>query len=158
MHLNFCSSTARAGSSAASSMIPSYPGSNARARGRVQALQAYYQQYQPNHAVMRTPTASGARRSTSHRGSAQLPPPASSPDQGGGFFLFPPGSSGRNFQEENHLPGRFHVWERLPAMSSNHVDRDWVAHHQPLGGSDPSMRSLGSRLRHGSERTPSQNQ
>ncbi|XP_028770900.1 E3 ubiquitin-protein ligase RFI2 [Neltuma alba] len=155
------SAAARAGSSAASSMIPPYPGSNARARDRVQALQAYYQQHQPTNSVMRTPMSSGTRRSSSHRGSAQLAPVASSPDQGGGFFLVPPGSSGRNFQEENHLPSRFHAWERdpLPSLSSNHVDRDsgWVAYHQPLGGSDPSMRPLGFRLRHGSERMPSQN-
>ncbi|KAI9099008.1 hypothetical protein K1719_024775 [Acacia pycnantha] len=155
------SSAARAGSSVASSMIPPYPGSNARARDRVQALQAYYQQHQPNNSAMRTPIASGNRRSSSHRGSAQLAPLASSPDQGGGFFLVPPGSSGRNFQEESHLPSHFHAWERdpSPALSSNHVDRDsiWVAYHQPIGGSDPSMRSLGFRLRHGSERTPAQN-
>ncbi|XP_054801864.1 E3 ubiquitin-protein ligase RFI2-like [Prosopis cineraria] len=146
-------------SAAASSMIPPYPGSNARARDRVQALQAYYQQHQPSNSVMRTPIASGTRRSSSHRGSAQLGPVASSPDQGGGFFLVP--STGRSFQEENHLPSRFRAWERDPltSLSSNHVDREsgWVAYHQPHGGSDPSVRSLGFRLRHGSERVPSQN-
>ncbi|KAF7805087.1 E3 ubiquitin-protein ligase RFI2-like isoform X1 [Senna tora] len=154
-------SSARAGSSAASSMIPPYPGSNARARDRVQALQAYYQQHQPTNSAMRTPLASGTRRSSSHR-AAQLAPVASSPDQSGGFFLVPSGSSGRNFQEqESHLPSRFHAWERdhLPSLSSNHVDRDsgWVAYHQPASGSDPGIRSSGFRLRHGSERTPTQN-
>ncbi|CBI39509.3 unnamed protein product, partial [Vitis vinifera] len=76
------SSGARAGSSVASSMIPPYPGSNARARDRVQALQAYYQQQQPsNSPAMRTPMISGTRRSGSHRGLAQVGPVASSSDQ-----------------------------------------------------------------------------
>ncbi|KAF7817924.1 E3 ubiquitin-protein ligase RFI2-like isoform X1 [Senna tora] len=156
------SSAARAGSSVASSMIPPYPGSNARARDRVQALQAYYQQPQPtNSTSMRVPIASGTRRSSSHRGSAQSAQMASSPDQSG-FFFIPSGSSGRNIQEqENHLPARIHAWERdrLPSLSMNHVDRDlaWGAYHQAASGTDPSIRSSGFRLRHGSERLPSQN-
>lgn len=142
-------------------MIPPYPGSNARARDRVQALQAYYQQQQPtNSTTMRAPIASGTRRSSSHRGSAQLAPVASSPDQSG-FFFIPSGSSGRNFQEqENHLPSRFHAWERdhLLSLSVNH-DREsgWGAYHQAASGSDPGTRSTGFRVRHGSERLPSQN-
>lgn len=143
-------------------MIPPYPGSNARTRDRVQALQAYYQQQQPANSAMRTHIPSGTRRSSNHRGSAQLAPVTTSPDQSGGFFLVPSGSSGRNFQEqENHLPSHFHTWERdhLPSLSSNHVDRDsgWVAYHQPASGTDPGIRSSGFRLRHGSERMPSQN-
>lgn len=147
-------------------MIPPYQGSNARARDRVQALQAYYQQQQPsNSTTMRAPIASGTRRSSSHRGSAQLAPMASSTDQSG-FFFIPSGSSGHNFQEqENHLPSRVHAWERdrLPSLSMSHVDRDsgyssWGgAYHQASSGSDPGNRSSRLQLRHGSERLPSQN-
>jgi len=69
-------------------MIPPYSGSNARARDRVQALQAYYQPQQPpNSTTMRTPITTGSRRSSSHSGSAQLAPIATSPDQSGGLFL-----------------------------------------------------------------------
>ncbi|XP_024927006.2 E3 ubiquitin-protein ligase IPI1 isoform X2 [Ziziphus jujuba] len=156
-------SSARAGSSVTSSMIPPYPGSNARARDRVQALQAYYQQQQPsNSPTMRTPIVSGSRRSGSHRGLAQVGPVASSSDQTGGYYFFPSGSSGRNFQEpDNPLSSRFHAWERdhLPAFSSNQVDRDpgWGAFHQAAGGTDTTMRSSSFRQRHGSERTSSQN-
>ena len=163
MRCAFCSSSARAGSSVTSSMISPYPGSNARARDRVQALQAYYQQQQPSNAPnMRTPTISGTRRSSSHRGLAQVGPVASSSDQTGGFYYFPSGSSGRNYQEaENPLPSRFHAWERdhLPSFSSNQVDRDqgWVSFHQAASGSDSALRSNGYRPRHGSERTSSQN-
>ncbi|KAI4349948.1 hypothetical protein L6164_010487 [Bauhinia variegata] len=156
------SSAARAGSSVASSMIPPYPGITARARDRVQALQAYYQQHQPtNSTTIRTPITSGTRRSSNHRGSAQLPPVASSPDQNGGFFFIPSGSSGRNFQEQENLPSRFHAWERdhLPSLSLSHVDRDsgWGAYHQAASGSDPGVRSSSFRARHGTERMPSQN-
>ncbi|KAL5539484.1 hypothetical protein UlMin_044682 [Ulmus minor] len=158
------SSSARAGSSVTSSMIPPYPGSNARARDRVQALQAYYQQHQPSNTptIPRTPAVSTARRSSSHRGLAQVGPMASSSDQTGGFYFFPSGSSGRNYQEaENPLPGRYHAWERdhLPAFSSNQVDRDagWAAFHQATNGSEASLRSSGYRQRHGSDRTSSQN-
>ncbi|BFG36902.1 hypothetical protein CerSpe_231760 [Prunus speciosa] len=157
------SSSARAGSSVTSSMIPPYPGSNARARDRVQALQAYYQQQQPsNSPTMRTPIIQGARRSSSQRGVAQVGPVASSSDQNGGFYFFPSASSGRNYQEaENPLPNRFHAWERdhLPSFSMNQVDRDqgWAAVHQGGSGSDSAMRGSSFRQRHGSERTPSQN-
>lgn len=157
--LNFCSSVGRPGSSVASSMIPPYPGSNARARDRVQALQAYYQQQQPSNSTsMRTPS---TRRTSSHRGLAQVGPVASSSDQTSGFYLVPPG---RNFQEaENPLSNRFHSWERdhLPSFSMPQVDRDsgWGTYHQAAGGSDTSIRSsaYAFRQRHGSERTPAQN-
>lgn len=143
-------------------MIPPYPGSNARAHDRVQALQAYYQpQHPPNSTTMRTPITSGARRSSSHSGSAQLAPVALSPDQGGGFFFMPSGSSGHNFQEETRMPGRFHAWERehLPSMPLNHIDRDpsWRAYHQAPSGSEQGIRSSSFRLRLGQERMPSQN-
>ncbi|GAV79002.1 zf-RING_2 domain-containing protein [Cephalotus follicularis] len=156
------SSTARAGSSVASSMIPPYPGSNARARDRVQALQAYYQQQQPsNSPAMRTPVISGMRRPSSHRGMAPGPV-ASSSDQTGGYYYFPSGTSGRGFQEtDNSVSNRFHAWERdhLSSFSMNQLDRDfgWGAYHQPAGGSDPAIRPSGIRQRHGSERMPSQN-
>ncbi|MCI30445.1 hypothetical protein A2U01_0051654, partial [Trifolium medium] len=143
-------------------MIPPYPGSNARARDRVQALQAYYQpQQHPNSTTMRTPVSSVPRRASSHSGSTQLAPVATSPDQSGGFFLIPSSSSGRNFQEENHLPSRFHAWERdhLPSLSLGQGDRDsgWRPYHQTANRSDPSNRSGNFRFRHGSDRMPSQN-
>ncbi|OMP03296.1 Sterol-regulatory element binding proteins intramembrane protease [Corchorus olitorius] len=153
------SSGARAGSSVASSLMPPYPGSNARARDRVQALQAYYQQQQPSTPAIRTPL---ARRSFNHRSLPQVGPVASSSEQVGGFYFIPSGTSGRNFQEaENPLSTRFHAWERdhLPSFSLNQVDRDsgWGAFHQAASGSDPSIRSSSFRQRHGSERTSSQN-
>ncbi|XVE63068.1 hypothetical protein DITRI_Ditri06bG0170100 [Diplodiscus trichospermus] len=158
------SSGARAGSSVASSLIPPYPGSNARARDRVQALQAYYQQQHPSTSpAIRTPVISGSRRSSSHRSHAQVAPVASSSDQVGGFYFIPSGTSGRNFQEvENPSSARFHAWERdhLPSFSLNQVDRDsgWGAFHHSAGGaSDPSTRSGTFRQRHRSERMPSQN-
>lgn len=155
-------SDGRAGSSVTSQMIPPYPGSNARARDRVQALQAYYQQQPSNSPSMRTPMVSGNRRSNNHRGLAQVGPVASSSDQTGGYYFFPSGSSGRNFLEaENPLSSRFHAWDRdhLPAFSSNQVDRDpsWGAFHQAASGSDSTVRPSGFRQRHTSERTSSQN-
>ncbi|EXB54363.1 hypothetical protein L484_002423 [Morus notabilis] len=157
------SSSARAGSSVTSSMIPPYPGSNARTRDRVQALQAYYQQQtQPsNSPTMRTPVIPSNRRSSNHRGSAQVGPVASSSDQPSSFYFFPSGSSGRNFQEaENPLSSRL-AWERehyLSVFSSNQVDREpgWGAFHQAAGGSDSALRSSGFRQWHGSDRTSSQ--
>ncbi|KAJ1417143.1 Zinc finger, RING-type [Sesbania bispinosa] len=162
------SSAARGGTSVASSMIPPYPGSNARARDRVQALQAYYQPQQPpNSSTIRTPFASSSRRSSSHShshgGSAQLPPGTSPPDQNAAFVYIPSASglSGHNFQEETHLPSRFHAWERdhLPSLSLNQVGREssWRAYHQTASGSDPGIRSTTFRLRHESERMPSLN-
>lgn len=156
------SSAARAGSSVAPSMIPPYPGSNARARDRVQALQAYYQQQQPsNPPAIRTPMGPGTRRS-GHRGLPQVAPVASSSDQTSGFYFFPSGTAGRNFQEgENSMPTRFHPWERdhMSSLPFNVVDRDpsWGPFHQPASGSDSGIRPSSYRQRHGSERTPSQN-
>ncbi|PKI74025.1 hypothetical protein CRG98_005503 [Punica granatum] len=73
------SSGARAVNSIATSLIPPYPGSNARTRDRVQALQAYYQQQRPSHSVSsRGPIVSANRRALNHRGMA---PVASSSDQ-----------------------------------------------------------------------------
>ncbi|KAF5454102.1 hypothetical protein F2P56_023790 [Juglans regia] len=156
------SSGGRQGSVVASSMIPPYPGSNARARDRVQALQAYYQQQPNNPTTMRTPIIPGTRRSSSHRGMAQVGPVASSSDQTGPFYIIAPGLSGRNFQEaESPLSNRFHPWERdhLPSFSSSQVDRDsgWGTYHQAAGGSDTGIRSSNFRQRHGSGRTSAQN-
>lgn len=141
-------------------MIPPYPGSNAnaRARDRVQALQAYYQQQQPsNSPAVRSPMISGTRRS--NRGIAQVGPVASSSDHAGAFYFVPSSTSSRNFQEaENPLHTRFHGWERehLPSFSINQVDRDSGWSTFPGGGSDPGMRSSSFRQRHGSERMSSQ--
>lgn len=163
MHPFLIGHGARAGSSVASSMIPPYLGSNTRARDRVQALQAYYQQQQPgNSPAMRAPLIPSARRPGSHRVISQVGPVASSSDQNGGFYFFPPGTSGRNFQEaENPPSSRFHAWERdhLPPFSHSQVDRDssssWGAFHlhQVASGSDPGLRPSSLRRRHGSERT-----
>ena len=154
----YCSSAARVGSSVASSMIPPYPSSVARARDRVQALQAYF--HQPSNS--RTPLIPAARRSTAHRPIAQVGPVASSSDQAGGFYFFPSASSGSNFQEaENPPTNRFQAWERdhLTSFPLSQADRDvgWGAFHQAAGRSDTAIRSTSFRQRHGSERTPSQN-
>ncbi|CAK8544621.1 unnamed protein product [Lathyrus sativus] len=153
------SSIARAGNSAASSMIPPYPGSSARARDRVQALQAYYQQQQPpNSTTVRAPVASSTRRSNGHSGSALLASLASAPDQSGSYVYVP---GGRNFHEETRLPNQLHAWERdhLPSSSLNQVGREssWRAYHQSAGRSDPGFISSSYRLRSDSDRTPSQN-
>ncbi|KAL3538179.1 hypothetical protein ACH5RR_001545 [Cinchona calisaya] len=155
------SSAARAGSSVASSMIPPYPGSVARARDRVQALQAYFQQ-PSNSPTIRTPVMSGSRRSNSHRSVAQVGAVASSSDQTGGLYFFPSSSSGRTYQEaENPLPNRFHAWdhEHLPSFPPSQINRDssWGPFHQAAGGSDATFRTNSLRQRHGSERMPSQN-
>ncbi|XP_022744724.1 E3 ubiquitin-protein ligase RFI2-like isoform X3 [Durio zibethinus] len=91
------SSGARAANSVASSLIPPYPGSNARARDRVQALQAYYQQQHPSTSpAMRTPIISGSRRSGSHRSHTQVPVASSSDqvDRDSGWGAFHPVTSG----------------------------------------------------------------
>lgn len=142
-------------------MIPPYPGSVARARDRVQALQAYFQQ-PSNSPAVRTPVISATRRSNNHRGLAQVGPAASSSDQAGGFYFYPSGSSGRNFQEaENPVSNRYHAWERehLPTFPLNQVDRDpiWGPFHHSGVGSDSGSRSGSFRPRHGSERMSSQN-
>ncbi|XP_027159263.1 E3 ubiquitin-protein ligase RFI2 isoform X1 [Coffea eugenioides] len=155
------SSAARAGSSVVSSMIPPYPGSVARTRDRVQALQAYFQQ-PSNTPSIRNPVMSGSRRSSAHRSVAQVGPVASSSDQTGAFYFIPSSSSGRTYQEaENSLPNRFHGWERehLPSFPSSQIDRDsgWGPFHQAAGGADGSLRTNSFRQRHGPERMPSQN-
>ncbi|CAI8615423.1 unnamed protein product [Vicia faba] len=135
----------RAGNSAASSMIPPYAGINARARDRVQALQAYYQQQQPpNSTTVRAPVASSARRSNGHSGSALLASLASAPDQSGSYVYVP---GGHNFHEETRLPNQLHAWER------DHLP----SYHQTAGRSDPGYISSSYRLRSDSDRTPSQN-
>ena len=164
----FHSSGGRAGSSVPSSMIPPYPGSNARNRDRVQALQAYYQQQQPSNspAMRPPPMISGARRSSgSHRGGglAQVGPVASSSEQSSGFYVFPSGTLGRSYHQEaeNPLSNRFHGWERehLPTFPLTQVERDsgWGAFHPAGSGSDSGIRPGSFRQRHGSERTSSQN-
>lgn len=133
-------------------MIPPYPGSNARARDRVQALQAYYQPH--TSTAIRTPVASSTRRSNSYSG---LPPMLSSPNQSA-RYVYIPNSRGPNFQEETHLPNRFQARERdhLPSLALNHVGREssWRASHQTANVSDPNIRSSNFRLRHESERMP----
>lgn len=141
-------------------MIPPYPGSAARTRDRVQALQAYFQQ-PSNSPAVRAPVMSATRRSSSHRGMAQVGGPvASSSDQAGGFYFYPSGSSGRNFQEaENPVSNRYWEREHLPAYPLTQVDRDpiWGPFHHTGVGSDTGSRSGSYRPRHGSERMPSQN-
>eukprot|EP00257_Ricinus_communis_P024483 XP_025011897.1 uncharacterized protein LOC8287096 [Ricinus communis] len=113
---NFHSSSARAGSSISSTVIPPYQGSNAR----VQALQAYYQQQPGNSPAICTPIISGTRRSSNCGALSQVGPVASSSDQTG-FYFVPPGTSGRNIQEaDNPPPIRFRAWERhhLQSFSS----------------------------------------
>lgn len=158
------SSAARVGSSISSSMIPPYPGSAARARDRVQALQAYFQQPTSSPPVRNAPLISGTRRAPStHRVMAQVAPVASSSDSTNGFYFFPSASSGRNYQESENPPSNhFHAWERdhSTSFSSNQANRDpvWGPFHQPGGGSDnAAIRPTGFRQRHGSERMPSQN-
>lgn len=155
------SSANRAPSSVTSSVLPPYPGPVARPRDR--PLQAYFQQ-SPSVPIARTSLISTGRRSSSHRGLAQVAPIASSSDQSSGFYFFSSSSSGRTFQEaENPLRDHFHAWERdhreqQPGFPLSQVDRDsiWAPFHQPAGGSDTGIRSSSFRPRHGSERMPSQ--
>ncbi|KAK4424609.1 E3 ubiquitin-protein ligase RFI2 [Sesamum alatum] len=155
------SSGSRAPSSVAASVLPPYPGTVARPRDRASSLQAYFQQ-STNNPVARAPVISTGRRSSNHRGLAQVAPIASSSDQPSGFYFFSSSSSGRTFQEaENPHRDRFHAWERehQPSFPLNQVDRDsiWAPFHPPAPGADAGMRSSSFRQRHGSERMPSQN-
>ncbi|KAI3445368.1 hypothetical protein Pfo_002033 [Paulownia fortunei] len=158
------SSASRAPSSVTSSVLPPYPGPVARPRDRPPSLQAYFQQ-STSVPIARTSLVSAGRRSSSHRGLAQVAPIASSSDQSSGFYFFSSSSSGRTFQEaENPLRDHFHAWERdhrehQPAFPLSQVDRDsiWAPFHPPAGGSDTGIRSSSFRQRHGSERMPSQN-
>ncbi|RAL52640.1 hypothetical protein DM860_007408 [Cuscuta australis] len=174
-------SSARPGTSVGSPMIPPYPGSVARARDRVQALQAYFQQQPSNSPAVRAPVMSGgARRSNSHRG-VHLPQVASSssdhhhqPAAAGGFYFYPSAaaaSSGRSFQEaaEGPSPLRFRSWEQREHTTTTfnnlppQVERDPIwgpfYHQAAASGSDSgAIRSSGNfRQRHGSDRMPSQN-
>ncbi|KAK1434493.1 hypothetical protein QVD17_00236 [Tagetes erecta] len=141
-------SAARTPSAVRSSMIHPYPGSAARARERAQALQAYFQQ--PSSLPgLRTPLVSGSRRSNSQ---AQMGQGGSSSDQihGGGIYYHPTSGSSTTrsgFQEaESSMPNPFyHTWERDPYLGPG-----W-GFHQGGGGSGAVF-----RVRHGSERTPSQ--
>ncbi|KAG8487738.1 hypothetical protein CXB51_018126 [Gossypium anomalum] len=134
------SSGTRTSSAVASSFIPPYPGSNARAHDRVQALQAYYQHHHPSTLpALWTPIVSGSRRLGNYRSHGTL--------------------GGRNFQEpENPMSSQFHAWERdhLSSFSLSQVERDpgWGAFYEAAtSGSDPGC-SFRQRL--GSERPPLQ--
>ncbi|KAI3676019.1 hypothetical protein L1987_85615 [Smallanthus sonchifolius] len=140
---------ARAPSSVGSSLIPPHPGSAARAHERAQALQAYFQQ-PSNLPGLRTPIVTGSRRSNSQ---VQMGQVGSSSDhiRGGGIYYLPPsGSTTRSgFQEaESSMPSPFyHAWER---DAHPHPGHGW-GFPQGGGGSATVF-----RLRHGSERSPSQ--
>lgn len=142
--------SARAPSSAGSSMLHSHPGSAARARERAQALQAYFQQPR-SLPSLRTPLFSGSRRSNSQ---AQVGQAGSSSDQihGGGIYYLPTSGSSTTrsgFQEaESSMPNPFyHTWERDPYLGPG-----WGSHQGGGGGGSGAV----FRLRHGLERTPSQ--
>lgn len=144
-------------------MAPPYPGSNARARDRLQALQAYYQQQHPsNSPVMRTSVPSGTRRPSSHRGLAPFESIASSSDPDGGFYIFPRSSHHRMVDIDN-IP-----LSRLRALIDHHSshaplnqpyrDTNWGPFHQPGSASESGIRFNRFQQRQGSERTTSQNQ
>ncbi|KAH9626127.1 hypothetical protein KSS87_016027 [Heliosperma pusillum] len=139
------SSGSRVGSPVTSSMVPPYPGSAARARDRVQALQAYFQPPStspPQRSPL--PMFFGSQRSNGHRGLSQVGQPPSSSDQAGGFYVFPSSASSRTFPEAEN-PTRFHGWER------EQLERD------PSWGARPAAVGPNSfRQRQGSERTPPQ--
>ncbi|CAI0459860.1 unnamed protein product [Linum tenue] len=149
-------SGARAGSSVPPSGTPTYQGSNARARDRVQALQDYYQQQPGSSPPIHAPPliATSARRpsSSSHRGLSRVIPPT--PDQAG-FYFFPSAgttSSGRNYQEPENASSRtgFRAWEPLFPLNNSHPDRDsgWgPTYQQGSGGSE-----AGGGIRSGSFR------
>ncbi|XP_057550767.1 E3 ubiquitin-protein ligase IPI1-like isoform X2 [Amaranthus tricolor] len=149
------SSSGRVGSSIASSLVPPYPSSAARARDRAQALQAYF--HQPSSPLpMRAPVIPNTRRSSGHLRLSQGPSLPSSSDQtSSSFFVYPSGLSTRSYpQAENQLSSRNQGWERdnLASFPLAQGDRDsiWLS-HQIVGGSSSF------RQRHGSERTQSQN-
>ncbi|CAN0897161.1 E3 ubiquitin-protein ligase RFI2 [Linum grandiflorum] len=84
------------------SITPTYQGSNARARDRVQALQEYYQQPQPSNAPQDyAPLISAARRQFNRtRELLQSGGMAASSADPAGFFFVPPGTSPPwNYQE-----------------------------------------------------------
>ncbi|KAL9235018.1 hypothetical protein vseg_009819 [Gypsophila vaccaria] len=147
------SSSSRAGTPVTSSMVPPYPGSAARARDRVQALQAYFQPPSTSPPLLRPlPLFPGAQRSNIQQTASQMSPSPSSSDQAGGFYVFPSSSSGRNFHQAEN-PSQFRGWERehlepfpstQPGRASSRVNQ------QTASGSD------GSRQQHGSQWSPSQ--
>ena len=107
------SSSGRVGSSIASSLVPPYPSSAARARDRAQALQAYF--HQPSSPLpMRAPVIPNTRRSSGHLRLSQGPSLPSSSDQtSSSFFVYPSGLSTRSYpQAENQLSSRNQGWER----------------------------------------------
>ncbi|PPR81151.1 hypothetical protein GOBAR_AA39566 [Gossypium barbadense] len=150
--LHFHSSGTRTASAITSSFIPPYPGSNARARERVQALQAYYQHHHPSTLpTLQTPIVFGSQRLGSHRshGHGHVGPVASLFDHMGGFYLIP-------LARKPYVI--FHAWERdhLSSFLLSQVERDpcWGAFHEAAtSGSDPGC-SFRQRL--GFERPPSQ--
>uniref|UniRef100_A0A7N0T508 Uncharacterized protein n=1 Tax=Kalanchoe fedtschenkoi TaxID=63787 RepID=A0A7N0T508_KALFE len=153
---------ARAGSAVSSTMISPYPGSNARARDRVQALQAYYQQ--PNTAPSsRTPSMSGSSRRASHRGLAQVGSLAPASHQLSGFqYVQSSASSSRNYMEaENPSSSGFHAWDRDQTSSfpSNQIEREatWGTTFHHRSAPETGIRFSGYRQRCASERTSSQN-
>ncbi|XP_051146997.1 E3 ubiquitin-protein ligase RFI2-like [Andrographis paniculata] len=153
------SSGGRAPGSLTSSILPTYPNAVAPSRDRPPSIQPYVQQ-PPGPPTARSSHTPSGRRSSSHMGLAQVPSMASSSDQSSGFFFFSPSSSSRTYQEGENLPvhDRFHGWEReqrqqtgfLQSQSQSQADRDsiWGPFHPPTSG---------FRMRHGSERMPSQN-
>ncbi|KAI4310944.1 hypothetical protein MLD38_035886 [Melastoma candidum] len=155
------SSGGRSGSSVPSSFIPPYPGSNARARNRVQALQAYYQQQQQPSSHLqpsRTPIVSATRRSSSSHRGMQMGLVSSSPEHNSGFYIIPTGSSGPNYQEpENPSPVQLHGWERDPSVpfQLTPAERDSTWPYNPLSGrSELGVWPSSFHATHGSERTP----
>ncbi|KAL8553935.1 hypothetical protein ACS0TY_002263 [Phlomoides rotata] len=152
------SSASRAPSSVTSSVVPPYPGTVTRPRERP-SLQAYFQQSTGNAMpAARSPVISAGRRSSTHRGLAQVAPLASSSDQSNGFYFFS-SSSGRTIHEvENPHRDVFHVWERehQPSFPLGQVDRDsiWGPFHPPPPAparSDAGFRPSSFHQRHGSQ-------
>lgn len=128
-----CSSSGRAGSSVASvPRTPPFPGSNARTRDRMQALQAYYQQssaqsHQPDSPIVsRGPVFPSGRRPARGIASGMGSTSSSSDQAGGSGFI------------------RFNIWERDPYMQSqqaysvNQMDREpniWTSSFNEGSGS-----------------------
>lgn len=149
------SSSGRVGSSIASSLVPPYPSSAARARDRAQALQAYFHQLS-SALPMHAPDIPNTRRSSSHMGLSQGPSLPSSSDQtSNSFFVYPSGLSVRSYpQAENQLSSRYQGWERnnLASFPLAQGDGDSIWRSQQIVGGSNSFRQ-----RHGSEWTQSQN-
>ncbi|KAM7279304.1 hypothetical protein ACFE04_006438 [Oxalis oulophora] len=134
---------------APSPVIPPYPGSNARARNRDQALQAYYHHQQPANSPA---TRSSNRRS--HRNMGQIGQGTSSSDRPGVHHYRLPATVDRSFNETEN--NRFHAWEsdHLPSISWNQLDLDlgWGIFYEGTGGSEHGVRPINFRQRHESER------